>query len=81
MKLKLYYHDGCGFCASVLNTIQNLKIQDQIQFKNIKEKIEFEKELVIECGDQQAPTLFVEGKPIGNLRKLKNFLFSHSCRP
>lgn len=74
MKLELYHHDGCSFCASVLNTIQNLKIQDQIQLKNIKEMIEFEKELVIECGDQQVPTLFVDGKPMRESEEIKKFL-------
>ncbi len=74
MKLELFYHDGCGFCASVLNTIQNLKILDQIQLKNIKEKVEFEKELVIECGDQQVPILFVDGKPMRESEEIKKFL-------
>ncbi len=74
MKLELFYHNECGFCASVLNTIQNLKIQDQVELKNIKENVEFEKELVIECGDQQVPTLFVDGKPKRESEEIKKFL-------
>jgi glutaredoxin len=74
MKLELYYQNECGYCASVLNTIQNLKIQDQIELKNINEKVEFEKELVIECGDQQVPTLFVDGKPMRESEEIKKFL-------
>ncbi len=74
MKLELYYQPECGFCTGVLNTIQNLKIQDQIELKNIKEKVEFEKELVIECGDQQVPTLFVDRRPMRESEEIKKFL-------
>ncbi len=74
MELILYYYNECGFCRSVLNTIQNLKIQDKIEFKNIRENIEFEKELVIECGDKQVPTLFIDGKPMRESEDIKKFL-------
>ncbi|MBT3226709.1 MAG: glutaredoxin [Deltaproteobacteria bacterium] len=74
MKLELFYKNGCGFCASVLNTIQNLKIQDKVQLKNINENIEFEKDLVIESGDKQVPTLFVDGKPMQESEEIKKFL-------
>lgn len=74
MKLVLYYYNECGFSRSVLNTIQNLKIQDKVEFKNIRENIEFEKELVIECGDKQVPTLFVDGEPMRESEEIKKFL-------
>ena len=74
MELDLFYKDDCGFCASVLNTINNLKIQDKVNLKNVQEEVEFEKELVIECGDSQVPTLFIDGSPMRESEEIKRFL-------
>ena len=74
MKLELYYYPECGFSQSVLNTIKNLKIQDKVELKNIRENPEFEKELVIECGDNQVPTLIVDDKPLRESEDIKKFL-------
>lgn len=74
MNLKLFYRNDCGFCASVLNTIQNLKIQDKVELKDIINDTESEKELVIDCGDSQVPTLFVDGEPLRESEEIKQFL-------
>jgi glutaredoxin len=74
MKLELYYYKECGFSQSVLNTIKNLKIQDQVTLKSIREDPEFEKELVIACGDNQVPTLMVDDKPMRESEDIKKFL-------
>jgi glutaredoxin-related protein len=74
MKLKLFYYNECGFSASVLNTIRNLKVEDKVELMNIRENPEFEKQLVIECGDNQVPTLFVDGNPMRESEEIKKFL-------
>jgi glutaredoxin len=74
MKLELYYYKECGFSQSVLNTIKNLKIQDKVVLKSIRENPEFEKELVISCGDNQVPTLIVDDKPMRESEAIKKFL-------
>ena len=74
MKLELYYYEACGFSQSVLNTIKNLKIQEKVDFKNIRENSEFEKELVIACGDSKVPTLIVDGKTMRESEDIKTFL-------
>ncbi len=74
MKLELYYYPECGFSQSVLNTITNLKIQDKVDLKNIRENPEFEKALVITCGDSQVPTLMADEKPMRESEAIKKFL-------
>jgi len=74
MKLELFYYNECGFSVSVLNTIKNLKVEDKIELMNIRENPEFEKQLVIECGDNQVPTLFVDGNPMRESEEIKKFL-------
>ncbi len=74
MKLELFYYPECGFSQSVLNTIKNLKIQEVVELKNIRENPEFEKKLVTACGDNQVPTLFVDEKPMRESEDIKKFL-------
>ncbi|MDH5560202.1 MAG: glutaredoxin [Deltaproteobacteria bacterium] len=74
MKLQLYFHHECGFSRSVLNTINNLKIQDKIELKNIRENPEFEKTLIEIMGDKQVPTLIVDEKPMRESEDIKKFL-------
>jgi len=76
MTLELYYYPECGFSRSVLNTIANLKIQDQVVLKNIRENFDFENELKHLCGDSQVPTLLVEGKPMRESEDIKSYLIS-----
>ncbi|MBU3915968.1 glutathione S-transferase N-terminal domain-containing protein [bacterium] len=76
MKLDLYYYTECGFSRSVLNTITNLKIQDQIVLKNIRENPDFDKELTQLCGDNKVPTLVIDGKPMRESEDIKAFLVS-----
>lgn len=76
MTLDLYYFPECGFSRSVLNTINNLKIQDQVGLKNIRENLDFENELKQLCGNTQVPTLLVDGKPMRESEDIKAFLVS-----
>jgi len=76
MTLELYYFPECGFSRSVLNTITNLKIQDQVVLKNIRESAEFENELSQLCGDTKVPTLKVDDKPMRESEAIKAFLVS-----
>ncbi len=76
MNLELFYYPECGFSKNVLNTITNLKIQDQVVLKNIRENPDFDKELTGHCGDNQVPTLLVDGKPMRESEEIKKFLVS-----
>ncbi len=74
--MQLYFFKECGFSQKVLNTIKNLKIEDKIVFKDIRENPEYAKELVDLCGDKQVPTLLVENKPMRESEDIKKFLIS-----
>lgn len=74
MKLELYYRPECGFCRMVLNTIKNLKIEEKVELRNIREDPGNEQALVEECGDTQVPTLFIDGKPMRESSEIKSFL-------
>ena len=74
MLLELYFYNECGFSRSVLNLITNLKIDDQIVKKNIRENSDYERELEALCGDIQVPTLVVDGKPMRESETINSFL-------
>lgn len=74
MQLELYFYNECGFSQRVLNTMKNLKIEDKIVKKNIRENIDYEKELVDLCGDATVPTLLVDGKPMRESQAINKFL-------
>ena len=74
MQLELYFHNECGFSRSVLNTVTNLGIGEKITMKNIRENLEYEKELISHCGDKTVPTLMVDGSPMRESEAIKGFL-------
>lgn len=74
MPLELYFYSECGFSQRVLNTITNLRIGDRITRKNIRENIDYERELVDLCGDKTVPTLVVDGKPMRGSEEISRFL-------
>lgn len=74
MRLELYFYNECGFSQRVLNCITNLRVGNQIIRKNIRENIDYEKELVDLCGDKTVPTLVVDGKPMRGSEEINQFL-------
>lgn len=74
MQLELYFYNECGFSQRVLNCITNLRVGNQIIRKNIRENIDYEKELVDLCGDKTVPTLIVDGKPMRGSEEINQFL-------
>lgn len=74
LQLELYFHQQCGFSTSVLNTIRNLGITDEVTLKDIRETVEFEDELVARCGDRTVPTLMVNGEPMRESEAINEFL-------
>jgi glutaredoxin-related protein len=74
MGLELYFYNDCGFSQSVLNCMTNLHCDDQIVRKNIREKPEYEQELIALCGAKTVPVLLVDGKPIRGSEEINQFL-------
>lgn len=74
MQLELYFYSECGYSQSVLNCITNLRIDDKIIRKNIRENADYEKELVALCGVKTVPVLVVDGKPISGSEEINQFL-------
>jgi len=74
--LELYFYNECGYSQRVMNTINNLGISNKIVKKNIREKAEYERELINLCGDKQVPTLKVDGKLIRGSEEINQFLVS-----
>jgi glutaredoxin 2 len=77
MELELYFYNECGFSQRVLNTINNLGIGNKILKKNIRENTNYEKELIDLCGDEQVPTLKIDGKPMRGSEDINQFLVDH----
>jgi glutaredoxin len=74
MALELYFYDECGFCQSVMNCMTNLHCEDQIIKKNIREKSEYEQELIALCGAKTVPVLVIDGKPLRGSEEINQFL-------
>ena len=74
--MELYYYEACGFCQSVLNTLRNLKILDQVELKDIRMNPEFEAELIERTGNKTVPCLLVEGEPMKEPEAIRKYLVS-----
>ena len=79
MALELYFYNECGFSQSVLNCMTNLHCEDKITKKNIRENLEYEKELIALCGTKTVPVLVVDGSRCRARRRSANFLWESSC--
>jgi glutaredoxin 2 len=74
MSLELYFYDECGFCQSVLNCMTNLRIEEKVLKKNIRENPEYEKELIALTGAKTVPVLVMDGKPMSGSEQINQFL-------
>ena len=74
MSLELYYYSECEFSRNVLNIIKNLKIEEQIVLKNIRENPLYEKELIVLCGNRQVPTLKINGQAMRESEAINAYL-------
>ena len=74
MSLELYFYDECGFCQSVLNCMTNLRIEDKVLKKNIRENPAYEKELIALTGTKTVPVLVMDGKPMSGSEQINQFL-------
>ena len=74
MSLELYYYNECEFSRNVLNIIKNLKIEERIVLKNIRENPQYEKELIVLCGNRQVPTLNNNGQAMRESEAINAYL-------
>jgi glutaredoxin len=74
MSLELYFYNECGFCQSVLNCMTNLRIEEKVLKKNIRENPEHEKELIALTGAKTVPVLVMDGKPMSGSEQINQFL-------
>jgi glutathione S-transferase len=74
MSLVLYFYNECGFCQSVLNCMTNLRIEDKITKKNIRENPQFETELIALTGATTVPVLVTDGKPMSGSDEISRYL-------
>lgn len=74
MSLELYYYSECEFSRNVLNIIKNLKVEEQIVLKNIRENPLYEKELIVLCGNRQVPTLKINGQAMRESEAINAYL-------
>ncbi len=74
MSLELYYYNECEFSRNVLNIIKNLKIEERIVLKNIRENPQYEKELIVLCGNRQVPTLNINGQAMRESEAINAYL-------
>lgn len=64
MKLELYYYDQCPFCMRVLRAIQELSLQDKIEFKNTLTVPQNRANHLKRTGRTTVPCLYIDEKPL-----------------
>ncbi|MBF0352419.1 MAG: glutathione S-transferase N-terminal domain-containing protein [SAR324 cluster bacterium] len=74
MNLELYYYRECPFCQIVLSAIQQLGIEQLIQFKNTRENPDYRNDLQKLTGRTQVPCLVIDGNPMLESRDIASFL-------
>ena len=74
MTLELYFYNECGFSQTVLNCMTNLRCEDKIIKKNIRENPEYEKELIALTGAKTVPVLVIDGKPLPGSEEINRYL-------
>ena len=74
MALELYFYNECGFSQTVLNCLTNLRCENKITKKNIRENPEYEKELIALTGAKTVPVLVIDGKPLAGSEEINRYL-------
>jgi glutaredoxin-related protein len=74
MALELYFYNECGFSQSVLNCMSNLRCTGEIVMKNIRESLDYERELVELTGAKTVPVLVIDGKPLRGSEEINQYL-------
>jgi glutaredoxin 2 len=74
MSLELYFYNECGFCQSVLNCMTNLRIEDKITKKNIRENPQYETELIALTGAKTVPVLVSDGQAMRGSEEISRYL-------
>ncbi len=74
--MELYFYEACEYSQAVLNTVSNLKINDKITFKDIRENPDYEKELIELTGEKTVPCLITENGPLKETKIIRKFLVS-----
>ncbi|MDH5414012.1 MAG: glutathione S-transferase N-terminal domain-containing protein [Flavobacteriaceae bacterium] len=74
MKLELYYYKQCPFCRYVTNKIEELNIQDKIEYKNTLEVSEYRQEHLSITGRTTVPCLYINGTPLFESQDIMKWL-------
>jgi glutaredoxin len=77
MKLELYYFPECPYCQIVLDKINDLKINEKIDFKNTRQSAEayqFHRETT---GRSTVPCLYIDDKPMFESLDIIDWLDKH----
>lgn len=76
MKLELYKFDGCPYCQRVMRAIQQSGRTD-VEYHDIQKNPEDYKRLLEVGGIDQAPCLFIDGKPLYESADIIAWLTAH----
>ena len=75
--LELFYFPQCPFCALVLDTIEDLGIEDKITLLNIRENESYFKRLLEDTKRTTVPCLYIDNKPMFESNDIVNWLRSN----
>ncbi len=74
MKLELYYFPSCPYCQLVLGAMDDLKIKDKIELKDIQKNNFYREFLIEKTGRKTVPCLFIDDTPMHESQDIVNWL-------
>ena len=74
MKLELYYYEQCPFCRLVLNQINDLSLNEFIEYKNTLENPEHRQFHINKTGRSTVPCLYIDDGPMFESRDIMRWL-------
>ena len=74
--MELYYYDDCEYSQIVLNAIANLRIEEKLMLKDIRENKEYAKELKRITGNEKVPCLITETGAMKEAVNIRRYLVS-----
>ena len=77
----LYVKSNCGFSRAALIACDNLHIKERLELRNVSEEEAARSALVSLCGNDQAPCLVVDGKPVHESADIIHLLVDAATDP
>ena len=75
-ELVLYKYDACPFCRRVMRVVDDLGLQDRIEYRDTRMEPKWRADLIDRTGRTQVPCLFIDGEAMFESADINDWLRS-----